>query len=440
MQNLIILPNQLFLIENFKKISIKNTYIVEHPYYFTRFKFHKLKLAFFVASMHNYKQYLEGNNIKCTYINYFDYDDFIKTIKKDKNIMFDPIDDVKNEFIKLNFHIMETPMFLLNNEDIEKIKYHRLSAFYNLSKKIVKAKYNLDYLELENMDKMNRLTMTKKDLNEFNEIIPIYKNKYYTHAISYVLANFPNNFGDLSLDNLNELPVTYKDAKNHLMKFIKERFQNFGPYQDFMSKNNIVLYHSNISHLLNIGLLTPLQVLKEVEKYRSKVPKQSFEGFIRQVIGWREYMRYIYVKNPDLSKENFWDNKKKLNWKKFYECDTKITYIDTELVKAKISGWSHHIIRLMVFLNYFILAEIDPKDINRWFQEVIALDSYEWVMVSNIWTMGYFTKNFTSKPYFVSSNYIKKMSDFNNKDDFKKLDEMYHKFLDRKKDYKFNRY
>jgi deoxyribodipyrimidine photolyase-related protein len=440
MQNLIILPNQLFLIENFKKESIKNVYIVEHPYYFTRFKFHKLKLAFFVAAMNNYKQYLEGNNIKAIYINSFDYMDFIKTIKKDNNIMFDPVDDVKNEFIKLNFHIMDTPMFLLNNSDLSSIKYRRLSAFYNLSKKIVKSKYNLDYLELENMDKMNRLTMTKKDLNEFNEIIPIYKNKYYTHSISYVLTNFPNNFGDLSLDNLNELPVTYKDAKNHLMKFIKERFQNFGPYQDFMSKNNTVLYHSNISHLLNIGLLTPLQVLKEVEKYRGKVSKQSFEGFIRQVIGWREYMRYIYVKNPDLSKENFWNNKKKLNWKKFYDCDTKITYIDAELVKAKASGWSHHIIRLMVFLNYFILAEIDPKDINRWFQEVIALDSYEWVMVSNIWTMGYFTKNFTSKPYFVSSNYIKKMSDFNNKDDFKKLDEMYHKFLDKKKDYKFNRY
>lgn len=174
MQNLIILPNQLFLIKYFK-INLKNIIIIEHPYYFTRFKFHKLKLAFLVGCMKNYKSYLEINNFKTKYIKYDEYKQWISSLKDINYCIFDPIDDmVKNEFISRKFQIIETPMFLFNRYDLEDITYRRLFAFYNLSKKMIKTKYNLDYTKLENQDVKNRGSMTLKQLKEFEEIAPEY--------------------------------------------------------------------------------------------------------------------------------------------------------------------------------------------------------------------------------------------------------------------------
>ncbi len=449
--NLVILPTQLFTKNLLKDANINDAtvYLVEHPYYFTRFKFHKLKLAFLVASMLNYKSYLEANKIKVNYVKFYEYKDFIKSIKDSgketipaQNIIIDPIDiDVVNEFLSLKFKLLETPAFILTNEEINAVKYKRLSAFYNYSKRILAKNHDLDYLALKNLDKLNRKSMPAKELSTVKDIIPVYKNKFHGTAITYINLHFKNNFGKLDTDNLSELPLTHSDAKKHLQSFIKNSFPMFGPYQDFTSANHTKLYHSNSSHLVNIGLLTPLQVLKEIEACRDKISEQSFEAFIRQIVGWREYMRYIYVRNPNLVNENFWKNTKKLDWSKFYgEESTGIELIDNEIEKLKHLGWAHHIVRIMVFLNYFVLTEVDPKDISQWFHEVIALDSYDWVMVSNIWTMGYFTKEFTSKPYFISSNYIRKMSDYKNKDDFAKLDALYHKFLKRKSDFKFYRF
>jgi deoxyribodipyrimidine photolyase-related protein len=195
------------------------------------------------------------------------------------------------------------------------------------------------------------------------------------------------------------------------------------------------MHHSNISFLINIGLLTPLQVIKEANKYKKKVPIQSFEGFIRQIIGWREYMRYIYVKYPEIESENFWGNTSKINWKQMYGyTPTKIEILDGEIKKLERTAWNHHIVRLMVFLNYFVLSGINPQDIKRWFLEVVALDSYEWVMVSNIWTMGYFTKQFTSRPYISSTNYLKKMSDYTINPEF---DMLYQRFKKSKSNLKY---
>jgi len=439
--SLLVLPTQLFDLTHYKIDKIDTIYLVEHPFYFTRLKFHKLKLAFHIASMLNYQETLKKQGYNVKYIKYDKYHEF-KLNGKDFTI-FNPIDiPVYQEFQALNVNIIDTPAFLISRSECEEIKFKRLSAFYNNMKKIIKKEYNIDYTELKNLDKLNRKIIPIKELNVLKENIPTYANHFYTKSINYIEKNFPKNFGDLNVDSLTEIPVTHADAYKHLKAFINYNFAKFGPYQDFISKDHVRLYHSNISHLINVGLLTPLQVLQEIEKVRNKVPKESFEGFVRQVIGWREYMRYIYIKNPELTKENFWKNNKSLDWDKFYGYkSTGITFIDNEIGKIKQKAWSHHIVRLMIFLNYFVLSGIKPMDILRWFQETIALDSYEWVMVSNIWTMGYFTKSFTTRPYISSGNYIKKMSSYkNNTEDFKKFDKLYKDFKEDKKDFKFYRF
>lgn len=441
---LVILPNQLLKLNNLKSKDLKDLknineiILVEHPYYFTRFKFHKLKLAFLVSAMKNYMDYLKENfekdfQLKITYITFDKYDIFSNKYIKKNIIIHDPIDlEVKKEFA--NSQIIESS-FLLKNKDLETISYKRFNAFYNKTKQIIKENYKLDFTKLENQDKLNRKAMPAKEVKEFREIIPTYTNLHYEYAIKYVNKNFKNNFGELSIDNLSELAVTFKDAKKHLNHFIKNRLDKFGPYQDFTSKNHKVLYHSNISYLLNSGLLTPIEVLKD-QNLTKHIKPQSLEGFIRQII-WREFMRYVYVKYP-IQQDNFWKSKKKINWRQMYGEETSgFDILDTEINKLKVYAWNHHIVRLAVFLNYFVLTEIDPNEINKWFQEVIALDSYEWVMISNIWIMGYYTKGFSSKPYYLSSNYLNRMTNYKIEP---KWDKIYKSFVEKKKDFKYYRY
>jgi deoxyribodipyrimidine photolyase-related protein len=170
--------------------------------------------------------------------------------------------------------------------------------------------------------------------------------------------------------------------------------------------------------MLNIGLLCPKKIIHLTIQYylrkRGTIKDNNFEGFIRQIIGWREYMRYLYEYQYDsLIKSNLPLNTKSFDdWKPLYNGTTGIYPLDAEIKKAVKYGYSHHIVRLMVFLNYFILSEITPEMIYRWFMEVVSIDAYEWVMIPNIYGMGYFSNKFMSKPYISSSNYILKMSNY----------------------------
>jgi deoxyribodipyrimidine photolyase-related protein len=429
---LIILPHQLY--QNIPS-STKEVILIEHPYYFTRYKFHKLKLAFHVASMKNYKDYLENKKIKVTYINFYKYDVWKKGINSMiEYCIFDPIDHaVRKEFQSLVIEMLESPNFLLKEEFLETITYRRFNVFYDLVRKYIKEQYSLDFTKLENMDKFNRGAMTKTQANEYTESFSYYKAEYTKYAIQYINNYFSDNFGDLNEDNLGMLPLTHKDAVKHLRGFIASRFEGFGKYQDFISKDHVILNHAHISFLLNSGLLTPLQVLKEI--HGIKIPLQSYEGFVRQII-WREYMGYIYLQHYDeIINANFWGNNKKLDWDVYYGYKhSGFEIIDNEIEKIKKYAYAHHIVRLMVFVNHFILTEIDPRDTIKWFMECIAIDAYDWVMQSNILCMGYFSNKFMSKPYFTTSNYLKKMSNYKIEPLW---DEQYRKFVEKKKHLKY---
>jgi deoxyribodipyrimidine photolyase-related protein len=175
------------------------------------------------------------------------------------------------------------------------------------------------------------------------------------------------------------------------------------------------MYHSHISFYLNCGLLLPLECVKAAETayHQEKAPLNAVEGFIRQIIGWREYIRGIYwLKMPDYSNENFFEANRKLP-DFYWTANTKMNCLRQCVLETKQNAYAHHIQRLMVLGNFALLAGIDPKEVNEWFLIVYA-DAYEWVELPNVSGMILFADGgyLASKPYAAGGSYINKMSDY----------------------------
>jgi deoxyribodipyrimidine photolyase-related protein len=231
-------------------------------------------------------------------------------------------------------------------------------------------------------------------------------------VIKLVAERFGNHFGDLEPFNF---AVTRTDALKALHNFIGQRLQLFGDYQDAMLQQNAWLYHSQISFYLNCGLLNPLEVVKATENaYRAKlVPLNSVEGFIRQLIGWREYVRGVYwLKMPGYENENFLDAKRKLPWF-YWDAKTDMNCLHQCITNTMQNAYAHHIQRLMVLGNFALLTGIDPAEVNEWYLIVYA-DAYQWVELPNVTGMILFADGgyLGSKPYAASGAYINKMSNY----------------------------
>ena len=212
-------------------------------------------------------------------------------------------------------------------------------------------------------------------------------------------------------------PVTHEQARIWLDEFVDRRLADFGPYEDAMQRDEGLLFHSLLSPLINVGLLMPedvlRQVLDSVASRRKKIPLNSLEGFIRQVIGWREFMRAVYVLEGEKERSaNFWGHERPIP-RSLYSATTGIEPVDTVIRRVIKTGYAHHIERLMVLGNFMLLCEIDPKEVYRWFMELF-IDAYDWVMVPNVYGMSQYADGglITTKPYISSSAYVLKMSDF----------------------------
>ena len=205
-----------------------------------------------------------------------------------------------------------------------------------------------------------------------------------------------------------------KQPKNWLNDFLKNRFFEFGDYEDAIVQKELILNHSLLSPMINSGLLTPSYVVNELNDYATKknIPINSFEGIIRQIIGWREFIRGVYVSKGSIERtKNYWGFTKKMP-DSFYTASTGIKPVDDSINKVNDNAYLHHIERLMVIGNFMFLCEINPDDVYKWFMELF-IDSYDWVMVPNVYGMSQFADGglMSTKPYISSSNYIMKMSD-----------------------------
>lgn len=230
------------------------------------------------------------------------------------------------------------------------------------------------------------------------------------------------------------LPVTREDALQWMQTFLAERFAQFGPYEDALSDRDPYLFHSVLSPLLNLGILTPQEVVDAALEYAEHhdIPLNSLEGFIRQMIGWREYIRGCYhVIGPEQKASNALNHERRLtdHW---YDGTTGLVPVDQVIERLNQRGWAHHIERLMVMSNVMLLCEIHPQEVYRWFMELFV-DSAEWVMVPNVFGMGQFADGgvMMTKPYISGSNYLRKMGHYKKVAWCDIWDGLYWRFIDR---------
>lgn len=421
----------LFPIHLFKNISLlknKNVYLIEDPIYFTDFKYHKLKLAYHRASMKYYESYLKKKNINVSYIDFLDTKKFYES-KKSKNIeTFEPFDYKLNKKMKKlfpNIQIINSYNFLVNKEflDLNKHEFYKNNSynhqgFYKMQRKRLNILMNKD-----GSPKGGKWSFDEENREKIPEDVKIpsilklkYKNNIYVkESILYVNKHFKNNYG--SLDNFI-YPINHNDALKWLKHFIKIKFQLFGKYEDAVTTRDPFLFHSVLSPMMNIGLLTDSEVLKEVTKYENKVVINSFEGFIRQIIGWRNYVLTIYIyESEKIRKMNFFKHKNNINDKIMWSANLGIKPFDNIIDKINHYAYAHHIERLMYLGNFCLLLQIHPNDVYNAFM-CWTIDAYDWVMIANVYCMSQHADGgmMMNKPYFSSSNYILNMSDYKKED------------------------
>lgn len=446
----LIFPHQLFkdspIIEQQKPI-----YLVESYLFFSQYPFHKQKIAFHRASMKAYQDYLISlhlevhyieakseisdirhliphlNHLQIEHINYIDPTDF--WLSKRIASACDKVGITYTEF--------DSPLFLNHKEEISKFfrsdkKIYRLAEFYKrerLKRKILLDNKNKPLGGKWSFDHENRKKYPVKKTPPSIQFPD--ENKYTIEAKAYVEHNFSDHLGSLS--HINLYPINFEESQNWLKQFLEHRFLEFGPYEDAIVDGHAILNHSVLTPMLNVGLINPQEIIDKTLSFASKhdIPINSTEGFVRQIMGWREFMRGMYEsRSVDQRTSNFWNFNRSIP-KSFYTGDTGIVPIDRTIKKILKSGYCHHIERLMVLGNFMLLCEFDPDEVYQWFMELF-IDAYDWVMVPNVYGMSQFADGglFATKPYISGSNYIMKMSNYEHGDWQAIWDGLFWRFID----------
>jgi deoxyribodipyrimidine photolyase-related protein len=329
-------------------------------------------------------------------------------------------------------------MFLSSRGDFKEYLQTNKKPFMANFYKIQRIKFNI-LMKSKNEPLGGKWSFDEDNRNKLDPKVTIPKHitfKQTTHTENvkkFLEKNFLDHPGEIESFNF---PTTRKDTLNLYFDFLKNKLNLFGDFEDAISHKSHILFHSMLSPLINLGLLTPEQIVSETLAYAktNKVKLNCLEGYLRQIIGWREFMRGIYQNyESKLENTNFFKHNKKLT-KSWYEGTTGIDPLDHTIKNCIQYGWSHHIERLMVVANIMNLSGIDPKSVYRWFMEMYV-DSSDWVMAPNVYGMGLFSDGgiFATKPYICASSYLLKMSDFKRGDWCDTLDGLYWQFIEKNK-------
>ncbi len=398
----------------------------------THFKYHKHKLVLFLSAMRSHAETIQEQwDIQYHQLNENNktqsYEDKIKDTIDTFGIKELVTYDIEDHFLQkrierfceeqgLLLRIVDSPGFISTKEEFAtydaSVKKPFMHTFYQRQRKSMNLLVNDDNSPWHgqwSFDSENRKKLPK------NIHIParptVQKTKHDLEVIQLVDELFPQHHGDTA--NFN-WATTRREALSCLDNFLKERFQHFGPYEDAIDKEGVFLFHSVLSPYLNMGLLTPSEVIDKALGYSKthEIHYPSLEGFVRQIIGWREFMRGIYHQYDSRLQKNFFGHKRHMKpcW---YTASTGIPPLDDSINKAHRQGYTHHIERLMILGNIMLLCELHPDEVYRWFMEMYV-DSADWVMTPNVYGMSQFSDGglFATKPYIGGSNYIIKMSNY----------------------------
>ncbi len=426
----LIFPHQLFpdhpAIDHARSI-----YLVEEPLFFRQFRFHKKKLVLHRASMRCFADRLRSEGFTPIYIECTDpradirellpmlAQDGIRTIH-----VVDPVDDwlsgrLRSGCERNGSHLVthDNPNFINRMDDVDGF-FRGRKGYFQTDFYVWQRKQRKILLEEGGGPVGGKWSFDTENRKRFpkNGVVPLLpfpkEGEHILEAREYVIRNFPENPG--SMEGPDLFVTDARAAEAWLTVFLEQRLAQFGEFEDAIVAKEPVLFHSVLTPMLNIGLLNPRQIIDAALDAGAEngIPMNSLEGFIRQVMGWREFIRIVYEREGRKQRSrNFWGFSRKIP-RSFWTGDTGIVPVDITIKKVLATGYCHHIERLMILGNFMLLCEFDPDEVYRWFMEMF-IDAYDWVMVPNVYGMTQYADGglMTTKPYISGSNYIMKMSD-----------------------------
>ena len=390
---------------------------------------HKLRLVLHRASMQRYAARLREAGHTVEYVEWAERrttvqvvqalaDDGVETLR-----LCEPTDFVLEkrlaraaEAVGVRVEMLDTPYFLNQRRDNEAYfagrKRARMADFYVHQRKRLGVLVDADGQPAGgrwSFDEDNRQKLTAQALADVPPVPDVEQDAVIAEARAYVERHFPDHVGE---SGPLPYPTDHAGAAEWLRVFVAERLDRFGPFEDAVEPGQSHLYHAVITPMLNTGLLTPQQVLDAVLA-RDGVPVNSLEGFVRQIIGWREYMRAMYdLRGPELRNANMWGFERPLP-EAWYTGTTGLVPVDDVIGRVLRTGYANHIERLMVLGTALFLTRVHPQAVFTWYTEMF-IDSYDWVMVANTFGMSQHAAGpvMTTKPYFNGSNYLRKQSHY----------------------------
>ena len=439
----------------FSDDSIDAVILIEAQNLCNKLPYHKQKIVFMLSAMRHWAWHVESKGKKVIYKKIDDTPNFldalteiVKENKVTEIAYMRPADTgaqkMLSEFCKkhgIKEEVYQSELFITPLGDLEewmvKNPKSNMETFYRWQRK------RLGYLMEDgkptggawNYDQENRKPLPK-NFSESPKLPEINRDAITKDVIEIIEKLYPNNPG--SVESM-WLPMTHEDAEIWLNDFIKNRLELFGKYEDAIDANEAFLYHSALSPLINCGMIDPkMCVDKAIEAYENgRAPLSSVEGFVRQIIGWREYMYGMYLKMQKYKELNYFGFTKELeDW--WYESNHPAHAelplpVRIALKNVHNHGYNHHIERLMVLGNWFLLNSYNPMSVYRWFS-AMYVDAYEWVMVPNVIGMSQYADGgkVATKPYISGGNYLKKMGHWSgiNQEDLDVFTKLYWDFLD----------
>jgi deoxyribodipyrimidine photolyase-related protein len=447
----LVLPHQLF--ESHLDVPEDTTFVlVEHDLMFRQYRFHQQKLVLHRASMRRFADRLRGRGHDVVVLETDGRTTSraavareVRRLRPTRVSVYDVVDDwlardltaalAAGGYELTAEDVLETPNFLTTRAQLHDLfagtRAPRMQHFYAAQRerldilltdtgKPVGGRWSFD---AENRKKLPR----HHPVPEPGLVHGVDRHEHVAEAIAWVRRAFPDNPGDA---DAFAWPTSHAEAHALLETFLAERPAEFGPYEDALSSEHPYLFHALLTPALNVGLVSPRHVLNRVLDVGDGVTLPSLEGFVRQLIGWREYMRAAYVVHGRRMRTgNSLGHTRPLpeGW---WTAQTGLAPVDLVIRRVLDHGWAHHIERLMVLGNAMCLLRIDPDAAYEWFMEMFV-DAYDWVMVPNVYAMSQFAAGamITTKPYVSGSNYLRTMSDYPTGDWTEAWDALYWTFV-----------
>jgi deoxyribodipyrimidine photolyase-related protein len=455
MRAALIFPHQLFETHP-ALVGTQRVFLIEDPLLFSQYAFHRSKLILHRASMQLYAEDLRGRGLSVELVECSSLPggrglgELLQRRGVTQACCVDPCDDWMHQRLQssleaaaVSLQVLPDPHFLTPPASFQRLnaagrkwfftdfyidQRKRLGVLLDEAGKPVGGKWSFDP---ENRRKLPREIKVPCAWHPSAKSLP--EHGAIESASTWVSRAFPSAPGGSEAFNY---PVSRRQALDSLQLFLDQRLSDFGLYEDAMHDEHVFLFHSVLTPALNIGLLSPKEIVDAALARSHQVPLNSLEGFIRQVIGWREYIRGVYLEFGRRERScNFWGHERRLP-ASFYDGTTGVEPLDIVIRRVLKHSWCHHIERLMILGNFMLLCEFHPDEVYRWFMELF-IDAYDWVMVPNVYGMSQYADGglITTKPYISGSAYVLKMSNFRKGPWCEIWDALYWRFVDRHRDF-----